>query len=184
MNAYLAAFRRAFDFKGRSTRSEFWLFVLFGTLAVIVASLIDTLILHETGTTWLATLVSLVQFIPSISVGVRRLHDTGRSGWWYLVGLVPLVGWIVLIVFLCGRTRPRPGLMHRVGQQCVGRVGVADGIDPVGPSAAAGAGLGILAAETVDVAGAAASLVTGSGDTDDDADNDADNDADMDFDMD
>lgn len=111
MNAYLEAFRRAFDFKGRSTRPEFWLFVLVGTIVAIVATLIDTVVLR--GSTFVATLVGLVQFVPSLSVGVRRLHDTGRSGWWYLIVLVPLVGWVVLLVFLCGKSNPTPGLVLR-----------------------------------------------------------------------
>jgi uncharacterized membrane protein YhaH (DUF805 family) len=175
MNAYLDAYRRAFDFTGRSTRSEFWLFALFGTLAVIAALLIDTIVLHETGTTWLATLVSLAQAVPSISVGVRRLHDTGRSGWWYLIALIPLAGFVVLLVMLCGRSKP-DGFV-RTGKRRGNRAA----------RNAAAASLGIMVAEAGEVAGAAAELIGGgaAGDDDDaDDDSDADADDDMDFDMD
>lgn len=167
MNAYLEAYRRAFDFKGRSTRAEFWLFVLIGTLAVVAASLIDALVLHAS---WLSTLVSLMQFVPSISVGVRRLHDTGRSGWWYLIALVPVIGFIMLVVFLCGKSRPagHAGPESRPNRRGGNRAG----------RNAAAAGLGVMIAEAGQVAGAAAELVTAG------ADDNSDADGDMDFDMD
>jgi uncharacterized membrane protein YhaH (DUF805 family) len=167
MNAYLEAYRRAFDFKGRSTRAEFWLFVLIGTLAVVAASLIDALVLHAS---WLSTLVSLVQLVPSISVGVRRLHDTGRSGWWYLIALVPVIGFIMLVVFLCGKSRPagHAGPESRPNRRGGNRAA----------RNAAAAGLGVMIAEAGQVAGAAAELVTAG------ADDVSDADGDMDFDMD
>jgi uncharacterized membrane protein YhaH (DUF805 family) len=160
MKAYLHGYRRAFDFSGRSTRSEFWLFVLFGTLAVIVASLVDVLVFRETQSTWLATVLSLVQIVPSISVGVRRLHDTGRSGWWYLVGLVPLIGAIVLLVMLCGRSAP-----DRTGGQRPQRSGRGN---RSARQAAAAGGLGVMIAEAGEVAASAAELVTVDADDGDD----------------
>src|SRR5262245_59397397 len=78
------------DFKGRASRSEFWWFFLFQIIVCIVAAVIHPL---------LQVVVGLGLLLPSISAGVRRLHDTGRSGWWILLGLIPLVG-LVLIVFL------------------------------------------------------------------------------------
>jgi uncharacterized membrane protein YhaH (DUF805 family) len=173
MNAYLEAYRRAFDFKGRSTRAEFWLFVLIGTIAVVVASLVDTLVLHAS---WLSTLVSLVQLVPSISVGVRRLHDTGRSGWWYFIALAPVIGLVMLVVFWCSKSRP--AATAGASSRPKGRGGNRAARN------AAAAGLGIMIAEAGEVAGAAAELVTAGADGGPGDDGDADGDADTDFDMD
>lgn len=85
-------FTRYVDFKGRSRRSEYWWATLFCNLM----SSILTAMLAELGYVW-----SLITFLPMISVSVRRLHDTGRSGWWYLINLIPLVGSIIFIVFCC-----------------------------------------------------------------------------------
>jgi uncharacterized membrane protein YhaH (DUF805 family) len=79
------------DFKGRARRSEYWWFVLFGLLASVVTS-------------WfigdaLSWIVSLALFIPQLAVGVRRLHDTNRSGAYYFFLLIPLIGAILLIVW-------------------------------------------------------------------------------------
>lgn len=90
-------FSKYATFSGRSSRSAYWYWVLFYVLIIIAASIIDAAIKSPvvTGLTWLAFIV------PNIAVLVRRLHDTDRSGWWVLIGLVPLVGAIVLIVFAC-----------------------------------------------------------------------------------
>lgn len=103
MNAYLDALRRYFDFSGRSTRSQFWLFTLGAIMASIAALIVDGASGSGTaGEPGLVTsLVLLGHLIPSLSVMVRRLHDIDRSGWWVLLGLVPLVGSIVLLVFAC-----------------------------------------------------------------------------------
>ncbi len=145
MNAYVNAFRRAFDFSGRSTRSEFWMFVLVGTVAMVTASLLDTLLLGRASGLSLASLVGLVQLVPSISITIRRLHDTGRSGRWYLIAFVPLVGAIFLLVMLCGKSVPAG---YRRG---TGRVRLQRGADALVPSAAGGAGL--MLSEAVDLAG-------------------------------
>jgi uncharacterized membrane protein YhaH (DUF805 family) len=90
------------DFTGRARRSEYWYFVLFTFIVSIVASIIDTIIGTRSSTTGYGLvqgLASLALLLPGIAVGVRRLHDTGRTGWWLLIGLIPLVGAIVLIVF-------------------------------------------------------------------------------------
>ncbi|MBX2864678.1 MAG: DUF805 domain-containing protein [Leptolyngbyaceae cyanobacterium MAG.088] len=84
------------DFEGRARRSEFWYFVLFNILASIVLSIIDG-VLGTNGI--LGGIYSLGVLVPSVAVGARRLHDTGRSGWWQLIALIPLIGPIVLIVF-------------------------------------------------------------------------------------
>jgi len=89
-------------FSGRARRSEFWWFALFAFLLYIVAGIIDAAI----GNQVVGLLVALALFIPSLAVTVRRLHDTGRSGWWILVGLIPLVGFIVLLVFEVQDSQP------------------------------------------------------------------------------
>lgn len=98
MSAYLAALHRYFDFAGRSTRSEFWLFTLTLMILMVIAIAVDSAI-ESPGV--LAGLVYAAHVIPSFSVTVRRLHDIDRSGWWVLIGFVPLVGSIVLLVFAC-----------------------------------------------------------------------------------
>ena len=87
--------------QGRASRSEFWFFYLFFLIALVVASIIDGILgtKTESGVGYLYILVVLGLFLPTISVVVRRLHDTDRSGWWYWIGLIPLVGLILLIVW-------------------------------------------------------------------------------------
>ena len=83
-------------FSGRATRSEFWYFALFNGLVSIAISIIGTIAGDKHGL--LGNLYSLAVLVPSIAVGVRRLHDTGKSAWWFLLCLLPIIGWIWLIV--------------------------------------------------------------------------------------
>ena len=83
------------NFNGRSSRPAYWWWWLFGVLVLIVAAVLDAAL----GTWVFYAAVALGFLIPNLAVGVRRLHDTGRSGWWLLIGLIPLVGAIVLLVF-------------------------------------------------------------------------------------
>jgi uncharacterized membrane protein YhaH (DUF805 family) len=89
------------DFEGTATRSEFWWFILF---IIVIDALLGIASRPLTGVFGLAML------LPYFAVGVRRLHDTNRSGWWWLVGLVPFVGWIILIFFFAqkGKTPTTP----------------------------------------------------------------------------
>jgi len=91
------------DFNGRARRSEYWYFVLFSAIFSIVASVIDGL----TGYPILATIYGLAAFIPGLAVAVRRLHDTGRSGWWYLL-VFTIIGIIPLIIFFAMEGTPGP----------------------------------------------------------------------------
>ena len=95
MNWYLHVMRNYLTAGGRARRTEYWMFMLVYISMLIVASLLDNLL----GTAVLGGLVALVHLIPSITVGVRRLHDINRSGWWLLVSLVPLIGWVIAIYF-------------------------------------------------------------------------------------
>ncbi len=98
------------DFSGRARRSEFWFFALFNVIVSIVANVIDSVLgLPDVGTSGLvSTLAGLALLVPGLAVGARRLHDTGRSGWWLLIGLIPLIGAIVLIVFFVQDSHPQP----------------------------------------------------------------------------
>lgn len=95
MEYFIGAFKKFADFSGRARRKEYWMFFLFYIIFSIVVNVIDVVI----GTFIFSAIFSLALLIPSISIAVRRLHDTGRSGWWLLIGLLPLIGLIVLIVF-------------------------------------------------------------------------------------
>jgi uncharacterized membrane protein YhaH (DUF805 family) len=89
-------------FSGRSRRSEYWWYTLFAVVVSLVASQID----GAMGSRFVSIVVALALFLPGLGVSMRRLHDTGRSGWWLLIGLVPVVGVIVLIVFYVQDSQP------------------------------------------------------------------------------
>jgi uncharacterized membrane protein YhaH (DUF805 family) len=105
MGWYREVFRRAGDFEGRSRRSEFWVFTgISTTIAAVLLGLdIGTGILATTRVGILFTAYALVAIVPQVAVGCRRLHDIGRSGWWQLAVVVPVVGIVVLIVFWATR---------------------------------------------------------------------------------
>lgn len=83
-------------FEGRSGRPEYWWFVLAYVIVTVVFSFLSGIIGIFA---WLLNLIALAVFIPSIAVSVRRFHDIGKSGWWVLIGLIPIVGWIAYIYF-------------------------------------------------------------------------------------
>jgi len=97
----LLPLKRYAEFSGRSRRKEYWMFFLFSFILGIIASSIDTLLLgfplENNGP--VNAIVSLALLIPSLAVGVRRLHDTGRSGWWMLLIFAIIIGWIALLIF-------------------------------------------------------------------------------------
>lgn len=102
MNWFLIALKKYATFSGRAQRAEYWYFMLFYILILMGLFIIDLMIgasNEDTGAGLLSTLFTLGMVIPSIAVGVRRLHDTGRSGWWLLLAFIPLIGSIVLLVF-------------------------------------------------------------------------------------
>ena len=104
MNWYLKCWQQYADFSGRARRKEYWMFVLFNAIVAFVISFILGLIAGLTDIAALANLsyiYTLAVLIPSLAVCVRRLHDVGKSGWMYLIALIPVVGWIWLIVLFC-----------------------------------------------------------------------------------
>ena len=94
------------DFNGRARRSEFWWFALFSAILGAITSTIDNQVFHTDRVDFLSTIVSLALLLPSLAVGARRLHDTGRSGWLQLLALIPIVGIIILIVWWAKDSTP------------------------------------------------------------------------------
>tara|TARA_B110000240_G_C13255346_1_gene349245 strand:+ start:63 stop:413 length:351 start_codon:yes stop_codon:yes gene_type:complete len=96
MNYFIDALKKYADFTGRARRKEYWMFYLIYMILLIVISILDAAI----GVGLFSLIFTLGMLIPSISIAARRLHDTGRSGWWQLIAFIPLIGFIILIVFL------------------------------------------------------------------------------------
>ena len=120
MEYYLKAIKNYVNFHGRATRTEFWMFTLVNTVFTAVVFLVDNMF-FETGTGVYTTPTSvsirlngsvftaiyvLFVFLPGLAVAVRRLHDTNHSGAFILLGLIPVFGWIALLVFYCMKSKP------------------------------------------------------------------------------
>lgn len=100
---FLKALKQYFDFSSRARRKEYWFFILFYVIFYLIAATIDVVLLQsdpQSGVGIVTLIFSLAVFFPSLAVNVRRLHDTGRSGWWLLLSFIPLAG-IIILVFLC-----------------------------------------------------------------------------------
>lgn len=109
MEWYLKVLKNYAGFSGRARRKEYWYFILFNLIISVVLGMIDGVtgsFSVEAGLGLLSGIYALAVLIPGIAVAIRRLHDTGRSGWWLLISLVPLIGFIVLIVFLASDSHP------------------------------------------------------------------------------
>ncbi|MEV7656968.1 DUF805 domain-containing protein [Streptomyces anulatus] len=102
MNWYLGVLKNYAGFSGRARRKEYWMFVLFNFIVAVVLSALGAAI--STQIPYYLYLVATI--VPSLAVMVRRLHDTGRSGWWFFISFIPLVGFIILIVFLASEGKP------------------------------------------------------------------------------
>jgi uncharacterized membrane protein YhaH (DUF805 family) len=98
VNWYLAVLQNYAGFTGRARRTEYWMFFLVNFIISIVLAIIGRLLKIDN---ILGLIYGVAVLIPGLAVAVRRLHDTGRSGWWLLIGLIPLIGSIVLLVFVC-----------------------------------------------------------------------------------
>lgn len=102
MHWYLEVLKKYAVFTGRARRREYWMFFLVNFIVGLVLAVIGRVLDLEI----LQYLYSLAVLLPGLGVAVRRLHDTGRSGWWLLISLVPLIGAIVLLVFLVSDSQP------------------------------------------------------------------------------
>jgi uncharacterized membrane protein YhaH (DUF805 family) len=89
-------------FDGRASRSSFWWWILFVIIVSVVANILDSVI----GAQIFSIIASLGLLLPGLSKAIRRLHDTGRTGWWILIGLIPLIGFIVLLIFYLEKSDP------------------------------------------------------------------------------
>jgi uncharacterized membrane protein YhaH (DUF805 family) len=109
MTAVRTCLSKYVDFTGRARRSEFWYFILFSFLVQVVTSILDAIIGTDYDTFsggLISTLASLALFLPSLAVSARRLHDIGKSGWWQLLAIIPIIGWIMVIIWYCTDTKP------------------------------------------------------------------------------
>lgn len=91
MEWYIRVLKQYFVFNGRAHRGEFWMFLLIHVIIVVVLGLVSEI---------LTSIYTIAVFLPALGVSVRRLHDTGKSGWWLLLHLVPVVGTVILLVLL------------------------------------------------------------------------------------
>ena len=107
MSWFIEALKKYAVFSGRARRKEYWMYALFIGIIYIVLAIIAGASKSTAGLALLG-IFYLAILLPSLAVGVRRLHDTGRSGWWLLFGIVPLVGGITLLVFSCLDSEPGP----------------------------------------------------------------------------
>ena len=141
MNWFLKVLKNYTDFKGRSRRTEFWMFFLFNSIFLIVAGIIDNLLgitfdtifglpikIHPEFTAiqispsgYFYLIYALAILIPGLAVTVRRLHDVGKSGWMLLIGLIPLLGAIYLFVLLVTDSNLGP---NQYGENPKGLVGI------------------------------------------------------------
>jgi uncharacterized membrane protein YhaH (DUF805 family) len=97
IDAIKACFTKYADFNGCASRPEFWWWILFTSIAAVVLRSVSYN---------LSGLFSLTTFLPSIAVTARRLHDIDRSGWWQLLYFLPIIGWIILILFCAEAGKP------------------------------------------------------------------------------
>lgn len=105
MHYFTDVVKKYVDFSGRARRQEYWMYTLIYVALLIVVMIVDLTL----GTyPLLYSLLALGLFLPSLAVGVRRLHDQDKSGWWVLVGIIPFVGWIWAIVLMATEGNPNP----------------------------------------------------------------------------
>ncbi len=113
MKWYLKVLSQYADFSGRARRTEYWMFVLFNFIFSMATMLLDTLFGSTTEAMdfgFINGFYSLAVLIPSLAVGVRRLHDIGKSGWMILISLIPIIGWIWIFVLLVREGTPEENI--------------------------------------------------------------------------
>jgi uncharacterized membrane protein YhaH (DUF805 family) len=103
MSWYLAVLRKYAQFSGRARRKEYWMFALFNMIFTVVLAFLDQLlgtVIEGAGVGILGSIYGLAVLLPGLAVVIRRLHDVGKSGWWYLIILIPFIGAIWLLVLM------------------------------------------------------------------------------------
>ncbi|MCH5245682.1 MAG: DUF805 domain-containing protein [Muribaculaceae bacterium] len=105
MNWYVEVLKNYVNFSGRARRSEYWYFALFNAIISIVLTLVGNMIDPSVGK-GLSYLYALAVFLPGLGVAIRRMHDIGKSGWYLLLSLIPIVGCIILIIWFCKDSQP------------------------------------------------------------------------------
>ena len=108
MNWYITVLKKYAVFRGRARRKEYWMFFLFNLIIAFVLGIIERIagIAPRIDQSVLAGIYGLAVLVPELAVSVRRLHDTNRSGWWLFIGLSPLIGSVVLLVFMAQDSQP------------------------------------------------------------------------------
>lgn len=102
MDYYLDAIKKYIVTSGRASRKEYWMFVLFNVIIMFFVSLIDSFLgspTNKSGDGILSRVYEVFIFLPTVAITVRRLHDIGKSGWWFLISIIPVIGWIVMLVY-------------------------------------------------------------------------------------
>ena len=109
MNWYLKCWKQYADFSGRARRKEYWIFSLINNIIIFFLYILQIVTIEST--LWLIFpiilfLYAMAVFLPGLAVNIRRLHDIGKSGWWYLIYLIPIIGAIWLTVLMCLDSEP------------------------------------------------------------------------------
>lgn len=109
MNWYLKCWKQYADFSGRARRKEYWIFSLINYIIIFFLYILQIVMIEST--LWLIFpiiffLYAVAVFLPGLAVNIRRLHDIGKSGWWYLIYLIPIIGAIWLTVLMCLDSEP------------------------------------------------------------------------------
>ncbi len=109
MNWYLAVLKQYATFSGRARRKEYWFFMLFNLLFTVGLTVLDMVFgtyNAEMGWGALSLVYTLAVLLPSLAVTVRRLHDSGKAGWWILLVFIPVIGGIIMLVLMCLDSKP------------------------------------------------------------------------------
>lgn len=111
--AVTTCFQKYATIEGRAVRSEYWFWVLFVVICSVILKVVDRTIfgvdpVTQTSGGVFGLIFSLGTLVPYVCVGVRRMHDVDKSGWWLLINFIPIVGWIIFIVWAATQGTPGP----------------------------------------------------------------------------
>ena len=108
MNEFVSVWKNSFNFAGRARRKEYWMYMLFSLIALVLLSVLGSLLFGDNPSlaSGPAMLYLLASMVPSIAVSIRRLHDTSRAGWWFLINFLPFIGGIWFFVLTVLDSKP------------------------------------------------------------------------------